>query len=188
MNLLFNLKVMPTAIHDVLLIEPMVFGDERGWLSESFNARNFAAATNLKVEFVQDVHSFSRQWTLRGLHYQLEQAQGKLVHVTAGSIFDVIVDIRKKSPTYGKWIATELSAENFRQIWMPAGLAHGFLVLSDVAEFLYKTTDYYHPQSEICLAWNDPQINIKWPLPKGITPNLNAKDAAGLLWDAVPKL
>jgi len=106
----------------------------------------------------------------------------------AGSVFDVAVDIRKDSPTYGKWAGVELSAQNHKQMWVPAGLAHGFLVLSDVAEFLYKTTDYYHPQSEICLAWNDPQINIKWPLPKGITPNLNAKDAAGLLWDAIPKL
>jgi dTDP-4-dehydrorhamnose 3,5-epimerase len=183
-----KLLITPTAINDVLVIEPKVFGDERGWFTESFNVKDFADVTGLNVEFMQDNHSFSHQWTLRGLHYQLEQTQGKLMHVVSGSVFDVIVDIRKDSPTYGKWISIELSAQNHKQIWMPAGLAHGFLVLSDVAEFLYKTTDYYHPQSEICLAWNDPQINIKWPLPKGITPNLNAKDAAGLLWDAIPKL
>jgi dTDP-4-dehydrorhamnose 3,5-epimerase len=184
---LSKISVTPTTIHDVLVIEPKVFGDERGWFMESFNAQDFSIATGLDVEFVQDNHSFSRQWTLRGLHYQLEHTQDKLVRVVAGSVFDVAVDIRKESPTYGKWVGVELSAKNYKQMWVPAGLAHGFLVLSDVAEFLYKTTDYYHPQSEICLAWNDPQINIKWPLPKGVTPNLNAKDSAGLLWDAAPK-
>ena len=182
-----NLLVTTTPIHDVLVIQSKVFGDERGWFTESFNAQDFSVATGLKVEFVQDNHSFSRQWTLRGLHYQLEKTQGKLVRVVDGSVFDVVVDIRKDSPTYGKWAGVELSAQNHKQMWVPAGLAHGFLVLSDVAEFLYKTTDYYHPQSEICLAWNDPQINIKWPLPKGVTPNLNAKDVVGLLWDAAPK-
>ena len=182
-----KLMVTPTAIHDVLIIEPKVFGDERGWFTESFNAQDFAEATGLHVEFVQDNHSFSRQWTLRGLHYQLEQAQGKLVRVVAGSVFDVAVDIRKDSPTYGKWAGVELSAENHKQLWIPAALAHGFLVLSESAEFLYKTTDYYHPQSEACLAWNDATVDIEWPLPLGVTPNMNAKDSAGLLWDAAPK-
>lgn len=182
-----NLKVKPTAIQDVLLIEPKVFGDERGWLTESFNAKDFSEATGLKVDFVQDNHSFSRQWTLRGLHYQLEQTQGKLVRVTSGSIFDVTVDLRKESPTYGRWNGTELSAENRRQIWLPAGLAHGFLVLSDSAEILYKTTNYYHPQSEVCLAWNDPSIAIEWPLPQGVTPIMSGKDSAGLSWDVTPK-
>ena len=182
-----KISVTQTAIHGVLVIEPKVFGDGRGWFTESFNAQDFAVATGLDVEFIQDNHSFSRQWTLRGLHYQLEHTQGKLVRVVAGSVFDVAVDIRKESPTYGKWVGVELSAQNHKQIWMPAGLAHGFLVLSESAEFLYKTTDYYHPQSEACLAWNDPQVNIEWPLPQGITPNTNAKDSAGLSWDAAPK-
>jgi len=182
-----KILVTPTTIHDVLLIEPKVFGDERGWFAESFNAQDFAAATGLNVDFVQDNHSFSRQWTLRGLHYQLEQTQGKLVRVVAGCVFDVVVDIRKDSPTYGKWVGVELSAQNHKQMWIPAGLAHGFLVLSETAEFLYKTTDYYHPQSEACLVWNDSTIGIKWPLPPGIMPNMNAKDSAGLSWDAAPK-
>ena len=182
-----KILVTPTTIHDVLVIEPKVFGDDRGWFTESFNAQDFALATGLHVDFVQDNHSFSRRWTLRGLHYQLEQTQGKLVRVVSGSVFDVAVDIRKNSPTYGKWAGVELSAQNHKQLWIPAGLAHGFLVLSESAEFLYKTTDYYHPQSEVCLAWNDPHVNIEWPLPKGIMPNMNAKDSAGLLWDAAPK-
>lgn len=182
-----KLQITPTAIHDVLVIEPKVFGDERGWFTESFNAQDFAAATDLNVEFVQDNHSYSRQWTLRGLHYQLEQAQGKLVRVVAGSVFDVAVDIRKDSPTYGKWAGIELTAQNHKQMWIPAGLAHGFLVLSETAEFLYKTTDYYHPQSETCLAWNDPTVGIDWALPLGIMPIMNAKDSAGLSWDAAPK-
>jgi dTDP-4-dehydrorhamnose 3,5-epimerase len=182
-----KLQVTPTAINDVLIIEPKVFGDERGWFAESFNAQDFSAATGLNVGFVQDNHSFSNQWTLRGLHYQLEQAQGKLVRVVAGSVFDVAVDIRKDSPTYGKWAGIELSAHNHKQMWIPAGLAHGFLVLSETAEFLYKTTDYYHPQSEVCLAWNDPAVGIEWPLSLGTMPNMNAKDSAGLLWDAAPK-
>ena len=184
---LSKISVTPMAIHDVLVIEPKVFGDERGWFMESFNAQDFSAATGLDVEFVQDNHSFSSQWTLRGLHYQLEHTQGKLMRVVAGSVFDVAVDIRKNSPTYGKWVGLELSAQNYKQLWIPAGLAHGFLVLSEAAEFLYKTTDYYHPQSEACLAWNDRQVNIQWPLPQGIAPNMNTKDSAGLSWDAAPK-
>lgn len=182
-----KVQVTPTAIHDALVIEPKVFGDERGWFTESFNAIDFAKATDLDVEFVQDNHSFSRQWTLRGLHYQLEQTQGKLVRVVAGRVFDVVVDIRKNSPSYGQWVGIELSAQNHKQLWIPPKLAHGFLVLSETAEFLYKTTDYYHPQSEACLAWNDPTVAIDWPLPTGVAPNMNAKDAAGLLWDAAPK-
>jgi dTDP-4-dehydrorhamnose 3,5-epimerase len=182
-----KLQVTPTAIHDVLIIEPKVFGDERGWFTESFNAQDFTQATGLTVDFVQDNHSFSKQWTLRGLHSQLQQAQGKLVRVVAGSVFDVAVDIRKSSPTYGKWVGIELSAQNHKQMWIPAGLAHGFLVLSEAAEFLYKTTDYYHPQSEVCLAWNDPTVAVQWPLPAGVIPNMNAKDQNGLAWDATPK-
>jgi len=182
-----KMQVTPTAIHDVLVIEPKVFGDERGWFTESFNSQDFVAATGLDVEFVQDNHSFSRQWTLRGLHYQLEKIQAKLVRVVAGSVFDVVVDIRKDSPTYGKWVGLELSAENHKQMWIPAKLAHGFLVLSETAEFLYKTTDYYHPQSEVCLAWNDQTVGVEWPFPSGIAPNLNTKDLAGLHWEKAPK-
>jgi dTDP-4-dehydrorhamnose 3,5-epimerase len=182
-----KLLVTRTAIHDVLIIEPKVFGDERGWFTESFNAQDFSMATALNVDFVQDNHSFSRQWTLRGLHYQLEQTQGKLVRVVAGSVFDVAVDIRKDSPSYGKWVGIELSAQNHKQMWIPSGLAHGFLVLSETAEFLYKATDYYRPQSEACLAWNDHSVGIQWPLPQGVVPNMNAKDSAGLSWDAAPK-
>ena len=182
-----KLQLTPTSIHDVYVVEPKVFGDERGWFTESFNAQDFSQATSLDVEFVQDNHSFSHQWTLRGLHYQLEQTQGKLVRAVAGNVFDVAVDIRKNSPTYGKWVGVELSAQNHRQLWIPAGLAHGFLVLSETAEFLYKTTDYYHPQSEACLAWNDSTIAIEWPLPQGVSPNMNAKDNAGMLWGDAPK-
>jgi dTDP-4-dehydrorhamnose 3,5-epimerase len=182
-----KLSVETTAIDGVLIIEPKVFGDERGWFTESFNAQDFALATGLDVEFVQDNHSYSRKDTLRGLHYQLEKTQGKLVRVTSGSVFDVAIDLRQKSPSYGKWVGVELSADNHKQLWIPPGLAHGFLVLSTTAEFLYKTTDYYHPQSEVCLAWNDPIVNIRWPLAADVLPNLNAKDAAGLSWEKAPK-
>jgi len=182
-----KLQLTPTEIHDVFVIEPKVFGDERGWFTESFNVIDFANATGLDVEFVQDNHSFSRQWTLRGLHYQLEQTQGKLVRVISGSVFDVVVDLRQDSPSYGKWAGVELSAQNYQQMWIPPGLAHGFLVLSETAEFLYKTTDYYLPKSEACLLWNDFTVGIKWPLPAGISPNMNAKDTSGLSWDAAPK-
>lgn len=182
-----KLLLTPTDIHDVFIVEPKVFGDERGWFTESFNANDFANAIGLDLEFVQDNHSFSRQWTLRGLHYQLEHTQGKLVRVVSGSVFDVAVDLRQNSPSYGKWTGVELSAQNHKQMWIPAGLAHGFLVLSETAEFLYKTTDYYHPQSEACLLWDDPVVAIQWPLPSGISPNMNAKDTAGLPWDKAPK-
>ena len=182
-----KITVTPASIDGVLIIEPKVFGDERGWFTESFNTLDFSDATGLNVEFVQDNHSFSRQSTLRGMHYQLENTQGKLVRVVSGAVYDVAVDLREGSPTYGKWMGLELSAENHQQLWVPAGLAHGFLVLSPTAEFLYKTTDYYHPQSEVCLAWNDPTVAIQWPLPLDSRPNLNAKDSAGLSWDRAPK-
>jgi dTDP-4-dehydrorhamnose 3,5-epimerase len=177
----------PTAIHDVFVIEPRVFADERGWFNESFNAQDFASAIQGDYEFVQDNHSFSRQWTLRGLHYQMEKTQGKLVRVVSGTVFDVAVDIRTQSPSYGKWAGVELSAENHQQMWIPPGLAHGFLVLTSTAGFLYKTTDYYDPTSEVCLAWDDPAIGIDWPLPEGVVPNMNMKDLAGLPWDRTPK-
>ena len=182
-----KLKITPTAIPDVLIIDPKVFGDNRGWFTESFNAQDFAKATGLDVEFVQDNHSFSRQWTLRGMHYQIKHTQGKLVRVTAGSVFDVVVDLRKDSSTFGQWVGEILSAENHKQLWVPPGFAHGFLVLSETAEFLYKTTDYYDPQSEACLSWCDPTVNIDWPIPLGKQALLNAKDAASLAWDRAPK-
>ena len=182
-----KLLITPTAIHDVFIVEPKVFGDERGWFTESFNAEDFAKATGLDVRFVQDNHSFSRQATLRGMHYQLEKTQGKLVRVLSGAVYDVSVDLRKSSPTYGEWVGLELSSENHKQLWIPPGFAHGFLVLSPTAEFLYKTTDYYHPQSEICLVWDDPSVAIQWPLAPDLKPNLNAKDSFGLSWDQVPK-
>lgn len=182
-----KMQVRQTAIADVLIIEPKVFGDQRGWFTESFNALDFAEATNCNIEFVQDNHSFSRQWTLRGLHYQLKHTQGKLVRVIAGSVFDVAVDLRKDSTTFGQWIGEELSAENRKQLWVPPGFAHGFLVLSETAEFLYKTTDYYNPQSEACLSWCDPTVAIQWPIPAGIELSLNTKDAAALSWDRAPK-
>jgi dTDP-4-dehydrorhamnose 3,5-epimerase len=182
-----KLQVTPTAIPDVLIVEPKVFGDNRGWFTESFNADDFAKATNLNIEFVQDNHSFSRQWTLRGMHYQLKHTQGKLVRVTVGTVFDVVVDMRKESTTFGKWVGVELSAENHKQLWVPPGFAHGFMVLSETAEFLYKTTDYYDPQSEACLSWSDPTVKIAWPIPLGKQALLNTKDAAGLAWDQAPK-
>jgi len=170
--------VTPTAIPEVLILEPKVFGDARGFFFESFNAQDFAKVTGLDVNFVQDNHSRSSQGVLRGLHYQLQQAQGKLVRVVRGAVFDVAVDIRKSSPTFGQWVGCELSEDNHRQFWVPPGFAHGFVVLSDTADFLYKTTDYYAPAHERCIAWNDPAIGIQWP--QGLTPQLSAKDQAGL--------
>jgi dTDP-4-dehydrorhamnose 3,5-epimerase len=172
------MKATPTAIADVLLIEPRVFGDARGFFYESFNAKAFAHATGVALGFVQDNHSKSGRGVLRGLHYQSEQPQGKLVRVVSGEVFDVAVDIRPNSPTYGQWIGEILSATNHRQLWIPPGLAHGFLVLSETAEFLYKTTDYYAPEFERCLAWDDSTLNIEWPL-KDAAPLISAKDAAG---------
>ncbi len=171
-------KVTPTAIPDLLILEPKVFGDSRGFFFESFNAKNFAQATGLNVSFAQDNHSRSSKGVLRGLHYQVQQTQGKLVHVTQGAVFDVAVDIRKSSPTFGRWVGCELSDSNHRQLWIPPGFAHGFMVLSESADFLYKTTDYYAPAHERCIAWNDPNIGINWP--EGITPLLSAKDQQGL--------
>ncbi len=172
------MQIQATAIPDVLVIEPRVFADSRGLFFESFNQRAFAAAVGHDVTFVQDNHSRSTRGVLRGLHAQDPQPQGKLVRVVVGAIYDVAVDIRPQSPTFRRWVGVELSAENKRQIWIPPGLAHGFLVLSDTAECLYKTTDYYAPASERTLAWNDPEIAIAWPLEA--PPILSAKDAAGL--------
>lgn len=172
------MKVIPTAIPDLLILEPKVFGDARGFFMESYNAKVFHDATGLTPNFVQDNHSRSGKGVLRGLHYQIEQAQGKLVRVTRGAVFDVAVDLRQSSPTFGQWVGIELSEENNRQFWIPPGFAHGFLVTSDSADFLYKTTDYYAPQFERSLAWNDPTVGVAWPL-EGITPLLSAKDLAG---------
>lgn len=177
------MKITPCVIPDVLLLEPRILGDDRGFFFESFNQRDFNQATGLDLYFVQDNHSRSACNVLRGLHYQITQPQGKLVRVTVGEVFDVAVDIRRNSPTFGKWAGELLSASNKRQLWVPPGLAHGFLVLSESADFLYKTTDYYAPSFERCIAWNDPTIGIDWPA--GITPQLSAKDAVGrLLADA----
>lgn len=179
------MKVTRLAIPDVVLIEPKVFGDERGFFFESFNQQKFNAATGLSVDFVQDNHSKSAKNVLRGLHYQLPpKAQGKLVRVIAGEVFDVAVDIRHSSPTFGKWVAEILTAENKRQLWIPPGFAHGFLVLSDSAEFLYKTTDYYEPGLERCILWNDPLIGIDWPSSFKEGPLLSAKDINGSLFAA----
>ena len=168
-----------TAIPDVMIIEPQVFGDDRGFFFESFNERRFAELTGVTPKFVQDNHSRSEKNVLRGLHYQIQQAQGKLVRVVSGEVFDVAVDLRKSSPTFGKWVGEYLSAENKKQLWIPEGFAHGFLVLSDSAEFLYKTTDYYAPEHERSLAWNDPTIAIDWPLAG--EPLLSGKDKQGKL-------
>ena len=174
------MKVIETAIPDLLILEPKVFGDARGFFMESFNARRFHEATGLNVDFVQDNHSRSAKGVLRGLHYQIQQAQGKLVRVVRGSVFDVAVDLRKASPTFGQWAGVELSEENQRQVWIPPGFAHGFLVTSDSADFLYKTTDYYAPQHERCLLWNDPVVGVAWPLAQiDGAPQLSAKDVAG---------
>lgn len=171
--------VIPTAIPEVLLLEPKVFGDERGFFFESFNRRRFTELTGVDADFVQDNHSRSARHVLRGLHYQIRQTQGKLVRVTAGEVFDVAVDIRRNSPTFGRWVGERLSAENKRQMWIPPGFAHGFVVLSETAEFLYKTTDYWAPEHERCVAWNDPDLAIAWPLAG--PPSLSAKDAQGAL-------
>lgn len=173
------MKATPTAIPDVLVIEPKVFGDARGFFFESFNQRAFNEAVGSEVCFVQDNHSRSGKGVLRGLHYQVEQAQGKLVRVVRGAVFDVAVDIRRTSPTFGQWVGVELTEENHKQLWVPAGMAHGFLVLSETADFLYKTTDYYAPAFERSIAWNDADLGIAWP-DAGVPVNLSAKDVAGL--------
>ncbi len=175
------MKVTRTSIPEVMLIEPRVFGDARGFFFESFNQRAFAEATGVTTDFVQDNHSRSARGVLRGLHYQIQQAQGKLVRVVAGEVYDVAVDLRRSSPTFGKWVGAVLSEENKAQLWVPPGFGHGFVVMSDAAEFLYKTTDYYAPAHEQCIVWNDPHLNITWP-DLGEAPKLSAKDAAGNTW------
>lgn len=173
------MKATPLSIPDVILLEPKVFGDERGFFYESYNRRKFAELTGKDVDFVQDNHSRSAKNVLRGLHYQIQHPQGKLVRVALGAVLDIALDIRKNSPTFGKHVAVELSAENKHMLWIPEGFAHGFAVLSDVAEFLYKTTDYWHPEHERCILWNDPALAIDWKLKT--QPSLSAKDAQGKL-------
>lgn len=173
------MKATRLAIPEVVLIEPKVFGDARGFFFESFNQKAFNEATGTNHQFVQDNHSRSAKGVLRGLHYQIQQPQGKLVRVVRGAVIDVAVDIRKSSPTFGQWVAEELSEDNHRQLWVPPGFAHGFVVLSEMAEFLYKTTDYYAPAFERCIAWDDPTLAIDWKL-AGRQPLLSAKDAQGL--------
>jgi len=172
------MKIIPTAIPDLLIFEPKVFGDQRGFFLESYNQLTFQALTGLTLNFVQDNHSRSGKNVLRGLHYQIQQPQGKLVRVTSGKVFDVAVDLRKSSPTFGRWDGVELSGDNHRQLWVPPGFAHGFVVLSEQADFLYKTTDYYAPEHERCIRWDDPEIGIVWP--EGIEPLLSGKDQQGL--------
>ncbi|MFP5391604.1 MAG: dTDP-4-dehydrorhamnose 3,5-epimerase [Gammaproteobacteria bacterium] len=177
------MKITPTAIPEVLIVDPIVYGDSRGFFYESFNARKFDTLTGIAVNFVQDNHSKSARNVLRGLHYQIRQPQGKLVRVIAGSIFDVVVDMRASSPFFGRWVGTELSADNRRQLWVPPGFAHGFVVTSDSAECLYKTTDYWAPEHERTLLWSDPALAIDWPLSG--QPMLSSKDGMGqLLKDA----
>lgn len=173
-------KVTPTTLSEVLILEPKVFGDDRGFFFESFNQRDFEQATGLDVHFVQDNHSKSSQGVLRGLHYQIQHPQGKLVRVTQGSVFDVVVNLRRSSPSFGKWVGVELSADNKRQLWVPPGFAHGFLVISQSAEFMYKTTDYWYPEHERSLLWCDPTLGVQWPV--GATPTLANKDATGKLF------
>jgi dTDP-4-dehydrorhamnose 3,5-epimerase len=171
------------AIPEVILIRPRVFGDERGFFLESWEKRKFAAG-GIDVEFVQDNHSRSVRHTLRGLHYQIRQPQGKLVRVTSGAVFDVVVDMRRSSPTFGRWVGAELTAENKHMLWTPAGFAHGFLVMSEFADFVYKCTDYYAPDAERTVRWDDPQLAIEWPLPAGVRPILSQKDAIGAAFSA----
>lgn len=171
------MKATPQAIPEVVLFEPKIFGDDRGFFFESFNSKVFTQAIGHEVQFVQDNHSKSVRGVLRGIHYQIQQAQGKLVRVTQGTVFDVAVDLRKSSPTFGKWVGAELSAENKHQLWVPPGFGHGFVVLSDTAEFLYKTTDYYAPEHERCIIWNDPTLAIDWRIQD--EPKLSAKDSQG---------
>ncbi|MDF5734095.1 MAG: dTDP-4-dehydrorhamnose 3,5-epimerase [Rhizonema sp. PD38] len=171
------MNIIPTEIPDIVIIKPRVFQDDRGFFFEAFNHQGFTEKTGINAHFVQDNHSYSKQNVLRGLHYQIQQPQGKLVRVIVGTIFDVAVDIRKNSPSFGKWVGYELSADNKHQIWVPPGFAHGFVVLSEIAEVLYKTTDYYAPQYERCILWNDPDLAIDWH--SIATPILSAKDAGG---------
>ncbi len=171
------MQITATDLPGVFILEPRVFGDARGFFYESFNQKVFAEGTGVHTGFVQDNHSRSARGVLRGLHYQLQQPQGKLVRVAAGEVYDVAVDLRRSSPDFGRWVGVHLSADNRRQLWVPPGFGHGFLVLSEHAEFLYKTTDYYAPSHERCILWNDADLAIDWPLPDGMTPALSAKDA-----------
>ncbi len=177
----------PTAIPDVLIIEPKVFGDDRGFFYESFNQNEFNQVVGREVNFIQDNHSKSKKGVLRGLHYQMTNTQGKLVRVIAGSVFDVAVDLRRSSASFGQWVGVELNAENKKQLWVPEGFAHGFLVLSEEVEFLYKTTDYWNAGAEKCIAWNDQSMKIEWPLMQGDMPSLSLKDAQGLSFKDAPK-
>lgn len=179
------MKFNDTPLKDVVVIEPTVFGDERGFFMETWNAQTFRKA-GLDIDFLQDNHSRSAQGILRGLHFQTEQTQGKLVRVSAGEVFDVAVDLRRSSPTLGQWFGITLSASNNKMLWVPPGFGHGFYVTSEFADFQYKCTDLYHPASEICLAWNDPTVDIEWPVTPGDMPQLSAKDSAGLGWEDLP--
>lgn len=176
-----------TPLKGLYLLEPKVFGDERGFFVETWNERTFSNA-GFDMNFVQDNHSRSARGILRGLHYQLEHTQGKLVRVTSGEVFDVAVDMRRDSPTLGQWYGVHLSAENQKMLWVPAGFAHGFYVVSDFADFQYKCTDFYHPESEVSLAWDDPSVGIDWPIPAGEAPQLSGKDAEGLDFEQAPRL
>jgi len=179
------MQAIKTSIPDVVIFEPKVFGDERGFFYESFNAKVFEQATGLSIDFVQDNHSKSAKNVLRGLHYQTAHTQGKLVRVTQGEVFDVAVDLRLSSNTFGQWVGERLSADNKRMLWVSAGFAHGFLVLSETAEFLYKTTDFYSPEHEVSIRWNDADIGIEWPLDGA--PSLSGKDTAGMAFSDAPK-
>jgi dTDP-4-dehydrorhamnose 3,5-epimerase len=179
------MNFVETPLQDVYVLEPRVFGDERGFFLETWNKNTFAEA-GFDLPFVQDNHSRSARGILRGLHYQTEHSQGKLVRVTAGEVYDAVVDLRRSSPSFGKWFGVTLSAQNYKMLWVPPGFAHGFYVTSDSADFLYKCTDIYHPESEVTLAWNDPTIGIDWPVPAGEEPQLSEKDAQGLRWEETP--
>ena len=179
------MRFLPTRIPEVVVIEPQIFGDSRGFFMETWHARKFAAA-GLDLTFVQDNHSKSGQGTLRGLHYQIEQPQGKLVRVVSGEVFDVAVDLRRSSPTFGQWVGEVLSAENRRMLWVPPGFAHGFYVTSEAAEFMYKCTDFYAPEHERCIRWDDPELAIVWPVVNGAPPLLSAKDAEGFFFRQAP--
>jgi dTDP-4-dehydrorhamnose 3,5-epimerase len=179
------MKFSETGLADVVLVEPRVFGDARGFFMESWNQHSFAEA-GYHWSFVQDNHSRSARGTLRGLHFQTQQPQGKLVRVVSGRVYDVVVDLRRDSPSFGQWYGAELSEENRLMLYMPAGCAHGFYVMSESADFLYKTTDYYHSDSEICLAWDDPTVGVEWPLVDGAQPLLSDKDKTGQAWQEIP--
>ena len=179
------MKFEATPLRDVYLLTPRVFGDERGFFMEAWNEKLFHEH-GFDIHFVQDNHSRSARGILRGMHYQTEHTQGKLVRVTAGAVFDAVVDLRHSSPSFGQWYGVELSAENHQMLWLPPGFAHGFYVLSETADFQYKCSDIYHPQSEISLAWDDPAVGIEWPIPAGELPQLSDKDAAGLAWNEIP--